>query len=118
MPYFFPHFINIKHFNLVNKQKAPFSTTETITTESPCITWYRCDPTQTLTLSILGKIFNRLILKYFSYLSQKIGIDISCKLSPEEIICMKGQSLFSGKNLTKKKFKMSSAEVFTQHAEQ
>ena len=28
MPYFFPHFINIKHFNLVNKQKAPFSTTE------------------------------------------------------------------------------------------
>ena len=35
---------------------------------------------------------------YFSYNSQKIGFDISCKLSPEKTICMKCQSLFSGKN--------------------
>ena len=34
-------------------------------------------------------------LKYFS---KKIGFDISCKLSPQETICMKCQSLFSGKN--------------------
>ena len=35
---------------------------------------------------------------YFSYFSQKTGFDISCKLSPEETICMKYQILFSGKN--------------------
>ena len=37
---------------------------------------------------------------YFSYNSQKIGFEISCKLhvSPEKTICMKCQSLFSGKN--------------------
>ena len=35
------------------------------------------------------------ILKYFS---QKTGFDISCKLSPMEVICMKCQILFSGKN--------------------
>ena len=29
----------------------------------------------------------------------KIGFDISCKLSPEETVCMKFQILFSGKNL-------------------
>ena len=34
----------------------------------------------------------------FSYFSQKIGSDISSKLSPEETICMKCQSLFSGEN--------------------
>ena len=27
-----------------------------------------------------------------------LGFDISCKISPEETICMKCQSLFSGKN--------------------
>ena len=37
------------------------------------------------------------ILKYFSYFSQKIGFDISCKLSPVETICIEFQSLFSGK---------------------
>ena len=30
--------------------------------------------------------------------SQKIGSDTSCKLTPEEAISMKCQSLFSGKN--------------------
>ena len=49
-------------------------------------------------LSMLGKISANGNLKYFSYFSQKIGFDISCKLSPEETICMKHQSLFSGKN--------------------
>ena len=38
------------------------------------------------------------MMKYFSYLSQKTGFDISCKLSPMETICMKCQILFSRKN--------------------
>ena len=42
------------------------------------------------------------MLKYYPYLFQKTGFDISCKLSPLETICMKCQILFSGKN--KKKF--------------
>ena len=57
---------------------------------------------------------------HFSYFTQKIGSDISCKLSRRETcklshretICMKSQILFS----KKKYFKMSSAEIFTQHA--
>ena len=36
-------------------------------------------------------------LKYFSYFSQKIGFHISCKLSPEETIVMKCQSILSWK---------------------
>ena len=35
---------------------------------------------------------------YFSYFSQKTGFEISCKLSPVETICMKCQTLFSGKS--------------------
>ena len=35
---------------------------------------------------------------YSSYFSQKTGFEISCKLSPEETIRIKCQSLFSGKN--------------------
>ena len=35
------------------------------------------------------------ILKYLSNFSRNIGSDISCKLPTEEIICMKGESLFS-----------------------
>ena len=35
----------------------------------------------------------------FLIFSQKIGFDLSCKLSPEETICMKCQILFSGKNI-------------------
>ena len=36
---------------------------------------------------------------YFSEKKKKkIGFDLSCKLSPQETICTKGQSLFSGKN--------------------
>ena len=34
---------------------------------------------------------------FFSYFSQKIGFYIPCRLSPEETICMKCQSLFSEK---------------------
>ena len=48
------------------------------------------------------------ILKYF-YLFQKIGFDISCKLSPLEMICMKYQSLFSWQN--KKILNLPSAEL-------
>ena len=39
-------------------------------------------------------------LKYFSYSSKKTGLDISCKLSLMETICMKCQILFFGKNIT------------------
>ena len=35
--------------------------------------------------------------------SQKIGFDISCKMSPVETICMKCQILFTWKNWKKKK---------------
>ena len=38
------------------------------------------------------------ILQYFSEFSQYIGVHISCKLSALEAICMRCQSLFSGKN--------------------
>ena len=38
------------------------------------------------------------ILQYFSEFSQYIGVHISCKLSALETICMRCQSLFSGKN--------------------
>ena len=55
-----------------------------------------------LTLSVLGEKFTNDILKYFSYFSQKTGFDFSCTLSPQETMCMKCQSLFSGKN--KKKY--------------
>ena len=36
---------------------------------------------------------------------------MSCKLSPQETVCMKCQSLFSGKN-KKKYFKISFIEIF------
>ena len=35
--------------------------------------------------------------EFFSYFSQKIGFDISCKLSPMKTICMRCQSPFSEK---------------------
>ena len=44
----------------------------------------------------------------FSYFSQETGVDISCKLSPMETICMKCQILFSWKN--KKNINLSFAE--------
>ena len=57
--------------------------------------------------SMLGKISADDILKYFlifprKYISQKVYFDSSCKLSPQEAICMKCQSLFSV-NINKKK---------------
>ena len=48
-------------------------------------------------LNMLGKNSADDNLKYFACFSKKIGFDISCKLSPQETICMKYQSLFSGK---------------------
>ena len=65
-----------------------------------------------LTLSMLGKNSADDILKFFfffSNFSQKTDFDISCKLSPEETICMKCQNLFSGKNKTNT-IALSSAE--------
>ena len=55
-----------------------------------------------------GKIFDRHFKIFFSFFFfsfflffffffQKIRFDISCKLSPEETICMKFQTLFSEK---------------------
>ena len=37
------------------------------------------------------------LIMFFSYFFKKIGFEISCKLTPKESICMKCQSLFSGK---------------------
>ena len=45
----------------------------------------------------MGKFSRWKIDDFFSYISQKIGFDISCKLSPKETICMNCQILFSGK---------------------
>ena len=45
----------------------------------------------------LGIFSRRQIDNILSYLSQKIGLIVSCKLCPEAI-CMKCQNLFSGKN--------------------
>ena len=50
------------------------------------------------------------ILKYFFLFSQKTGLDISCKLSPMETICMKCQILFSWKR-KKTKYHLSYAEL-------
>ena len=51
------------------------------------------------------------ILKYFSYFfSQKIGSDISYKLSPKETICMKCLILFPGKS-KKNILNLLSAEI-------
>ena len=42
---------------------------------------------------------------------EKIGFDISCKLSPQETICMKYQSLFSVEN-KKNMINLSSGNFF------
>ena len=68
----------------------------------------------TFMLSMLGKNFNTQILKYL--FSQKAEFDISCKLSPQETICMKFQILLSGKKKQKTKNNLSPVEIFTQHA--
>ena len=47
---------------------------------------------------MLGKHFSRQHFEILSNFLQKKGFDISCKLSPMETICMKCQSLFSGKS--------------------
>ena len=58
----------------------------------------------------LGKIFSRRHTEIFSYISQKTGFDISCKLSPMETICMKCQILFWGK-IRKNIINLSSVEL-------
>ena len=47
------------------------------------------------TFTTLGANSAAAILITFSYFLQKIGFEISCKLSLKETICMKCQSLFS-----------------------
>ena len=53
-----------------------------------------------ISLTMQGKNFSRQDFETFSYFSQQIGYDISCKLS--KTICMKCQVQFSGKS--KKKY--------------
>ena len=50
------------------------------------------------------------LMIFFLFFSEKTGSDISCKLSPEETICMKCQNLKNKENI------MSSAEYFMQSA--
>ena len=63
----------------------------------------------------MHEMSNPIFWWYFSYFSQKIKYDISCKLSPKETICMKCQILFSGKN-KKNISKCCMLKFFTQHA--
>ena len=59
---------------------------------------------------MLGKNYSRRQFDlFFLIFPSKIGFDISCKLSPQETICMKCQCLFSGKN--KKNINLSSAGI-------
>ena len=53
---------------------------------------------------MLGKNLSRQHFEIFLYISQKIGFDSSCKLSPKETICMKCQILFSRKKKEEKNF--------------
>ena len=66
-----------------------------------------------LRLSSMGKFSaENTLFFFFFYFSQKTGFDISCKLSPSplETICMKCQTLFSGKN-KKNIINLASAEL-------
>ena len=47
---------------------------------------------------------------YFSYFCQKIGFDISCRLFPQEAICIEYQGPLSGKKIEKSS-KLSSSET-------
>ena len=49
---------------------------------------------------MLAKNFSQ-YFDIYSYIPQKIGCGISCKLSPKETICMKCHTLFSGKKSDK-----------------
>ena len=62
-----------------------------------------------LKLSTLGKNFSSQHFEIFCLFFLKKGFDSSCKLSPKETICMKCQSLCSGKKNTKN-INLSSAE--------
>ena len=64
---------------------------------------------------MVGKNFRRRHFEiFFLFFLQKIGFDISCKLSPLETICMESQNLFSGEN--KKNISLLSAD-FSQSGE-
>ena len=63
-----------------------------------------------LTIPHSGLIQQMTDLWHFSCFSGKIGSDNSCKLSPQETICMKYQSLFSWE--TKKNISNSHADFF------
>ena len=67
------------------------------------------------TLHANDKLSRSKIDDSFFLFSQKIGFDISCRLSRKETICMKCQNLFSTKN-KKNYLKTISVEIFCQHA--
>ena len=72
--------------------------------------WLASLCSKALCLALWVKFSADNILKYFIHFPQKTRLDISCKLSPMETICMKFQILFTGKH--KKKFtNLSSAEL-------
>ena len=49
----------------------------------------------------MGKFSEQQIDDIFIYFLKKISFEISCKLSPQETICVKYQSLFAGINKKK-----------------
>ena len=61
-----------------------------------------------LTLSTLVRIFSRLFF-YFLFLIEN-RLDISCKLSPDEINCINAKAYFLG-NTRKKNINLPSAEL-------
>ena len=58
---------------------------------------YSISPKHWDTLTVTISADEKLVI-LFSYFSQSIGFDISCKVSPYETICMQFQSLFSREN--------------------
>ena len=46
----------------------------------------------------ISGLIQQMTFENIFYFSQKIAFEISCKLSPKEIICKKCQNLFSWKN--------------------
>ena len=71
---------------------------------SPMVTgWQNCWPvlvwpwaSHLTCITLLANSTDDKLIFFLFY--QKIGYDISCKLSPKEKICIERQSLFSGKN--------------------
>ena len=80
-------------FNIVHKKPRKLGTNKTAKNRE---NWEPITPQSVEMLTLWAYLAdNKLMI--FSFFSQKIGFDISCKLSPEETICMKCQSLYTVK---------------------